>query len=70
MNTQTLKIDGMTCNGCANRVAKTLKEVPGVSDAKVSLADGTAEVTAHCEIEPGLLVTAVEKKGYRASLAQ
>jgi copper chaperone CopZ len=70
MNTQTLKIDGMTCNSCANRVAKTLKEVPGVSDAKVSLADGTAEVTAHCEIESGLLVAAVEKKGYRASLAQ
>lgn len=70
MNTQTLKIDGMTCSGCANRVAKTLKEVPGVSDAKVSLADGTAEVTAHCEIESGLLVAAVEKKGYRASLAQ
>jgi len=70
MNTQALKIDGMTCNGCANRVAKTLKEVPGVSDATVSLANGTAEVTAHCVIDPGLLVAAVEKKGYRASIAQ
>lgn len=70
MNTQTLKIDGMTCNGCANRVAKTLREVPGVSDATVSLANGTAEVTAHCVIDPGLLVAAVEKKGYRASIAQ
>lgn len=70
MNVQTLTIEGMTCNGCAARVAKTLKEIPGVSDAKVSLADKTAEVTSHCAIDASLLTSAVESKGYHVILAE
>ena len=69
MNSYTLKIEGMTCNNCANRVAKTLKEVPGVADATVSLADGSAEVISIAQIDPLLLTAAVEKKGYRARIA-
>lgn len=42
---QTFTITGMTCNGCANTVKKLLTNVKGVHDAKVSLAENTAEVT-------------------------
>lgn len=38
-------ITGMTCNGCVNTVKKLLSKVKGVSDAQVSLAESTAEVT-------------------------
>ncbi len=38
-------ITGMTCNGCANTVKRLLSSVKGVSDAHVSLAENTAEVT-------------------------
>lgn len=69
MSTQILKIEGMTCNGCANRVAKTLKEVPGVYDVNVSFADGTAEVMAECPIDPDFLTDAIEKQGYHAHVA-
>ena len=66
---QKLKIEGMSCNSCANRVAKTLKEVPGVADARVSLADGLAEVVTSGEVEASVLAAAVEKKGYKATVA-
>ncbi|MCC6545528.1 cation transporter [Candidatus Sumerlaeota bacterium] len=69
MTVQRLKIEGMTCNSCANRVTKILKEIPGVSDAKVSLSDGMAEVATTGAIDPIVLTTAVEKKGYRATPA-
>ncbi len=64
---QKLKIEGMSCNSCANRVAKTLKEVPGVADARVSLADGLAEVETSAAVDASVLTAAVEKKGYKAT---
>jgi copper ion binding protein len=45
MTTKTLKIQGMTCNHCVMRVAKALKAVPGVQDAKVDLQKAEAAVT-------------------------
>ena len=45
MATTTLKIQGMTCNHCVMRVAKALKAVPGVRDAKVDLQSAEAVVT-------------------------
>lgn len=39
-----LKIDGMTCEGCAVAIESTLKSMKGVIDAKVSFAEGTATV--------------------------
>ena len=65
-----INIEGMTCINCANRVAKALKEVPGVSEAVVSLADGMAEISAPGGIDPILLKAAVEKKGYGASIVE
>lgn len=69
MSTHKLMIEGMTCNGCANRVAKALKDFPGVVDARVSLADGMAEVVADGPIDPSLLAATVGKRGYRATVA-
>ena len=44
MQTETLKITGMTCGGCVSSVTKVLLAVPGVSSATVSLAEGAAQV--------------------------
>jgi len=38
-------VDGMTCEHCADRVAKALRAVGGVRDAAVDLASRTAMVT-------------------------
>jgi len=45
MAATTIKIQGMTCNHCVMRVAKALKAVPGVQDAKVDLQKAEAVVS-------------------------
>lgn len=69
MNKHKLRIEGMSCGACANRVLKALKEVPGVTDAAVSLEAGTAEVFAEGPLDLATLLAAVEKKGYHAGAA-
>jgi copper chaperone CopZ len=39
-----LRVDGLTCSGCACDVETVLKNVDGISRAKVSYADGTVHV--------------------------
>jgi mercuric transport protein len=42
--TVIIKVEGMTCGGCAVTVEKALKKTPGVEDAKVSYEKGEAWV--------------------------
>ncbi len=66
MTTSTLKIQGMTCNHCVMRVAKALKAVPGVQDARVDLQKGEAVVTYdETKITPEKLSIAVVDAGYK-----
>jgi sulfite exporter TauE/SafE/copper chaperone CopZ/plastocyanin domain-containing protein len=45
MKTQTIRIGGMTCVNCQNRIEKKLKNTVGVEDAAVNFNTGTATVT-------------------------
>jgi copper chaperone len=40
----TIKIEGMHCDGCANRVKRVLEKEPGVRGADVSFQAGEARV--------------------------
>jgi copper chaperone len=37
MQTEVIKVGGMTCMGCVNSVKNVLEKIPGVSKADVSL---------------------------------
>ncbi len=61
----TLRIIGMTCNGCVKHVDKALRSLPGVSAVEVSLADHHARVVHDPQQSPVPgLVAAVEAAGY------
>ncbi|MGK2899561.1 MAG: heavy metal translocating P-type ATPase [Burkholderiaceae bacterium] len=60
----TLLITGMTCASCVMRVEKTLKAVPGVTEASVNLATEEASVRADPSVSVGTLSAAVRKAGY------
>jgi Cu+-exporting ATPase len=66
--TRRLHVTDISCAGCVETVEKTLKSVPGVSDAQVNFAERTATVTG--DVSPEILVTAVGKAGYTASLLE
>lgn len=61
---KTMKITGMMCPHCEAAVKKALEAVEGVSEAKVSHADGTAVVTLSAPVDDATLRAAVEAKDY------
>ena len=65
MQTETLKVTGMTCGGCTSTVARTLKSMPGVDDVNVSLSAGEATVQYDEQVtSPDQMKSAVEGAGY------
>jgi copper chaperone len=62
-----LKITGMTCGHCKSAVENALQSVGGVSDVRVDLANGTAQVDGNADV--AALVAAVEDEGYKATPA-
>lgn len=68
MEKLTLKIEGMTCGHCEARVTKALEEVVGVTNAKVSLEEGTATVEfENGKVTEDTLIDAVEEAGYEVA---
>lgn len=61
-----LPIAGMTCAGCAVRVERALRKVPGVSEATVNAATEQAEIAGNAPL-PGL-IGAVRDAGYDVPL--
>lgn len=65
MQTELLKISGMTCGSCTGNVTKALKAVAGVGDVNVSLSAGEATVQYdEKQTSPGKLKAAVQRAGY------
>ena len=69
--TTTLRIGGMTCDGCAAVVHSALMKVPGVRGASVSYPQGRALITLDPDTQPSneSLIVAVEKVGFQAGIA-
>ncbi|HUG86982.1 MAG TPA: cation transporter, partial [Euzebya sp.] len=64
-----LRIGGMTCASCANRVERKLNMLDGVT-ATVNYATEKARVAYPAGVSPEDLVATVEQTGYSATLPQ
>ena len=64
MKLTTYAVEGMSCMHCVHHVTMALKDVEGVNDAKVSLAEKTALVNADESVSFETLRLAVEDAGY------
>jgi len=62
-----LKIEGMACEACSKKVSDAILKVEGVSDVRVNLKKGTAEV-AHEGANDDDLVRAVLDAGFRSKV--
>ncbi len=60
-----LTVEGMTCGHCTARVEKTLKELPGVSDAKAVLETGLVTVRTDGTTSRESMASAIEEQGYQ-----
>lgn len=67
--TVELKVNGMTCSGCAVSVRNALLETPGVASASVDHEAGRATVQYDpTKASTTQLIEAVNKTGFKASL--
>jgi mercuric reductase len=63
----TLRVEGMTCDGCARHVTEALKSVSGVEEAQVpGWRSGQATVIAKPDVGDEAITGAVRDAGYRA----
>lgn len=62
---ESFRVGGMTCGGCAERVRTALAAVPGVRSARVDLAGALASVDYDpAVLAPGALAEAAVEAGY------
>ena len=67
MKEVTIRIEGMTCDGCIRNVTKTLEGLVGVNEAKVSLEQARAVVQYDpLTIDEQTMRQAVEEAGFDA----
>ncbi len=65
MQTEQIKVTGMTCGGCSSNVTKALRAVNGVDNVIVSLSDANATVQYDEKLtSPEQLKSAIKKAGY------
>ena len=61
---QTYTVTGMTCSHCVNSVSTEIRQLPGVTDVQVDLADGAVTVTSEQPLDDAAVAAAVDEAGY------
>ncbi|MGD9568965.1 MAG: sulfite exporter TauE/SafE family protein [Sedimentibacter sp.] len=60
-----IKLDGVTCTACENKIEKAINKLDGVLKINVSYASSTAEITyIPEEIDINIIYETIKKKGY------
>jgi len=59
-----LKVNGMVCNGCENRVKNALKNIKGIENVIADHESGMVTVISNEEIKESLIVETIENIGY------
>ena len=70
MKEMKLKIEGMMCTGCENRVQNALKTIEGVEEVKANHQDGTVRVKANDNVELSAIKEKVEDIDYEVKEAK
>ncbi len=66
MRSVNFRIEGMHCQGCADRVQKVLRQQPAVLDAHVGLQEGMAQVWVRDDSAPDDLIGIIRQVGFEA----
>ena len=56
-------VEGMTCGHCVAAVTEEVGQIPGVTDAKVTLEGGRLTVTSDAPVDLDRIVEAVAEAG-------
>lgn len=65
---KTLKIEGMTCSGCENRIDRKLRTLPGVKEISVSFNNSMVTISYDLEVIKIIsIIKAIESLDYKVS---
>lgn len=59
-----IKVEGMVCNGCENRVKNALKDINGVENVIANHTTGTVTVSANNEVSESEIKEKIEDIGF------
>ena len=60
-----IKVEGMICNGCENRVQNAVKTIKGVEKVISNHTKGIVEVTINDEIDEKVVKEKIEDIGFK-----
>ena len=61
----TLKVEGMTCEGCERRIQNVLMDIDGVENAKASHVEKNVKITLNKDIDINILKEAIEDLDFK-----
>lgn len=59
-----LKVEGMHCSGCENRVKSALSQIDGIESVEASHEDGEVVITVSHEVNMAQVREAIEDLGF------
>lgn len=65
MKETIIKVEGMVCNGCENRVQNALRTLEGVKKVVANHTNGTVAVTSKNEVEENVMKEKIEDIGFK-----
>ena len=63
-----IKVTGMSCEHCVNRVTKAIESIAGIKDVQVDLKSGEATFDKPEEMSMNDIVKAIKKTGYEVEV--
>ena len=64
MNEAILKVEGMMCSGCENRVKNSISKIEGVKDVKASYESKTVKIKYEDDLDIELVKDKIIDLGY------
>lgn len=64
MKETIIKVKGMVCNGCENRVQNALKNINGVENVIADHNTGTVTITSKNEVAESIMKEKIEDIGF------
>ena len=61
---QTLKVNGMMCEGCEQSIKKALEDINGIKEVKASHITGEVKIIFEKEININMIKNIIEELGY------
>ena len=64
MKNVVIRVNGMHCSGCENRIKNVLSDIEGVEEVKANYKDGVVTVNANESIDVSTLNEKIEDLGF------